>query len=227
MRTYGQFCAVAHALDLVGDRWSLLVVRDLLLGPRRFTDLQRSLPGIGTNILTARLKHLEEAGVVRRAALPPPAAGSAYELTDYGRGLEPAIAALAAWGARSIGMPEPGRVPRAEWLGAALHTFASPAAARGRAATYELRLDDGVLTVELGRRRARVLHGPAQRPDLVVEAGNTVLIGLLAGVIDADDAVASGSLRLTGNPTLLAGLLRAFPLPPPGPALGQREATAA
>ena len=102
-RTYDQFCGIARALDLVGERWALLVVRDLILGPKRFTDLRRGLAGIGTNILAARLKELERGGVVRRRTLPPPAASAVYELTDYGRALEGPLLALGRWGALSIG----------------------------------------------------------------------------------------------------------------------------
>ena len=97
MRSYGQFCGVAHALDLVGERWALLVVRELVLGPKRFTDLAAGLPGIGTNILTARLRELEQTGVVERRVLPPPAGSTVYELTPYGRELEPVLLALGRW----------------------------------------------------------------------------------------------------------------------------------
>src|SRR5919198_6110493 len=100
-RTYEQFCGVARALDLVGERWALLVVRDLVLGPKRFTDLRRGLPGMGTNILAARLKELEHAGVVRRRTLPPPAASAVYELTEWGHELEPVVLALGRWGSRA------------------------------------------------------------------------------------------------------------------------------
>ena len=99
MRTYNQYCGLARALDLVGERWALLVVRELVLGPKRFTDLQAGLPGIGTNILSARLRELEESGVVARRTLPPPAASAVYELTPYGRELEPAVDALGRRGA--------------------------------------------------------------------------------------------------------------------------------
>ena len=104
-KRYDQYCPMAHALDLVGDRWALLVVRELMHGPRRYTDLVEGLPGIGTNILAARLRDLEQADVVARRTLPPPAASKVYELTDYGRELRPAMRELALWGARSLGPP--------------------------------------------------------------------------------------------------------------------------
>ena len=105
---YDQYCPIARALDLVGERWSLLVIRELMHGPKRYTDLVEGLPGIGTNILATRLRDLEQADVVARRTLPPPAASKVYELTDYGRALRPAMRELALWGARSLGPPNPG-----------------------------------------------------------------------------------------------------------------------
>src|ERR671933_1792279 len=121
-RSYEQFCGIARALDL-------LVVRDLLLGPKRFTDLRHGLPGIGSNVLAARLKELERAGVVQRRTLPPPAASTVYELTEYGRELEEPLLALGRWGARSLGRRQPGDALRAEWLAVALKAFFRPEAA--------------------------------------------------------------------------------------------------
>src|SRR5687767_3855998 len=106
-KRYDQYCPMAHALSLVGERWSLLIVRELLRGPKRYTDLAAGLPGIGTNILAARLKDLEEAGVVEKRKLPPPAASTVYELTEYGAGLQEPLYALARWGARSLRQPGP------------------------------------------------------------------------------------------------------------------------
>src|SRR6187399_2266978 len=101
MRSFGQYCGVAHALDLIGERWALLVVRELILGPKRFTDLRGDLSGISPNVLTQRLDDLEHAGVLRRRKLPPPAATWVYELTEWGAQLEPVIMAIGRWGARS------------------------------------------------------------------------------------------------------------------------------
>src|ERR671933_1041184 len=119
-RSYDQFCGIARALDLVGERWALLIVRDLILGPKRFTDLRRGLPGIGTNVLAARLKELERGGVIRRRTLPPPAASVVYELTEYGRALEGPLLALGRWGATSMGRREAAQALRSEWLPPAL-----------------------------------------------------------------------------------------------------------
>src|SRR5215510_5849567 len=106
-RTYNQYCPVAHSLDLIGERWTLLIIRNLFLGPKRFSDLLRSLPGIGTNILTDRLKSLEANDLVQKRFLPPPAASCVYELTPYGRTLEDVMIALAMWGAQSLGARQP------------------------------------------------------------------------------------------------------------------------
>src|SRR5215468_10514447 len=106
-RAYGQFCGLAHALELVGERWALLIVRDLLVAPKRYTDLRRGLPRIPTNILSARLKSLEQADVVRRRIMPRPEGSIVYELTEYGRGLEDIVLSLGRWGALSLGEPRP------------------------------------------------------------------------------------------------------------------------
>lgn len=108
-KTYNQYCAIAHALDAIGDRWTLLVVRNLLAGPRRFSDLLRGLPGISTNILTDRLKSLEEEGLIATRYLPPPAASTVYELTETGFGLVPVLTSLAQWGGNTLGAPQPGQ----------------------------------------------------------------------------------------------------------------------
>jgi DNA-binding HxlR family transcriptional regulator len=110
-RSYNQYCPIAHALDLIGERWSLLIVRDLLLGPKRFSDLRAGLPGIGTNILTDRLKALEQVGVIARRVLPPPAASTVYELTSYGRELDRPLQVLAQWGGQSLGSIQHGQAP--------------------------------------------------------------------------------------------------------------------
>ena len=122
-RSYAQLCGIATALDVIGDRWAPLIVRDLLLGPLRFGDLAEGLPGIGTNTLTARLKHLEAAGVVERRLLPLPDRGTVYELTGYGRELEPILLALGRWGTRSMGQLPGEVVTRSRWLVAAMLAF--------------------------------------------------------------------------------------------------------
>src|SRR4051794_39676028 len=137
-RTYGQYCGVARALEMIGERWALLIVRDLLVGPKRYTDLRQGLPRIPTNILAARLQELEAAGIVRRRALPRPASAVVYELTEYGSELEEIVIRLGRWGAQSLGARQPGEIITADSMIVALRTTFHPEAARGFRAGYEL-----------------------------------------------------------------------------------------
>jgi DNA-binding HxlR family transcriptional regulator len=161
-KRYEQYCPVAHALDLVGDRWALLVVRELMHGPKRYTDLAEHLPGIGTNILASRLRELEACGVIARRKLPPPAASRVYELTDYGHGLRPALRELALWGARSLGPPTADDELFPGWLANAVDTVLSPIAPPGR---FEFRVGDEVASLVDGEARP----GAAEQPDVVIE----------------------------------------------------------
>src|SRR6478736_574726 len=162
-RSYDQYCPVAHALDLIGERWAMLVVKELMHGPQRYTDLTEHLPGIGTNILAARLRALEECGIVEKKTLPPPAASRVYELTDYGRALKPAMRELALWGARSLGPPTDADELFEGWLANAIDTMLGPYASEG---TIEFRVGDELATLANGEAVA----GPAEDPDLVVTA---------------------------------------------------------
>jgi DNA-binding HxlR family transcriptional regulator len=205
-RSYDQFCGVARALDLVGERWALLLVRDLLLGPKRFTDLRRGLPGIGTNVLAARLKELERAGVIARRTLPPPAASVVYELTEYGRALEGPLLALGRWGAVSMGRREDGQALRSEWLAVALKAFFRPEAAADLRATVALRFDDGAFLARIDR--GSLLVWPDDRrngADLVLTTEVETLIAFLAG---AD--VPAPALAPEGDAALLARLPEIF-----------------
>ncbi len=161
-KRYEQYCPVAHALDLVGERWALLVVRELMHGPKRYTDLAEHLPGIGTNILASRLRDLETGGIVRKRTLPPPAASRVYELTEYGQGLRPAIRELALWGARSLGPPTAEDELFVGWLANAVDTVLAPLAPPGR---FEFRVGDEVASLVDGEARA----GSVDDPDVVVE----------------------------------------------------------
>ena len=157
---YDQYCPVAHALDLVGERWALLIVRELLHGPKRYTDLAGDLPGIGTNILATRLRDLEACGIVAKRRLPPPAASQVYELTEYGAGLRSVMRALALWGARSLGPPTqhelfPG------WLENALDTVLAPIAPPGR---FEFRVGDEIVGLVDGV----ATPGAVDAPDVVI-----------------------------------------------------------
>ncbi len=159
---YEHYCPVAHALDLVGDRWALLVVRELMPGPKRYTDLVEHLPGIGTNILASRLRDLEAAGLVEKRTLPPPAASRVYQLTDYGRELRSVLRELALWGSRSLGPPTADDELFPGWLENALGTLLAPLAPPGR---FEFRVGEEVASIVDGEARS----GPVEDPDVIVE----------------------------------------------------------
>ena len=159
---YDHYCPVAHALDLVGERWALLVVRELMPGPKRYTDLAEHLPGIGTNILASRLRDLEAAGIVTKRTLPPPAASRVYELTEYGQELRTVVRELALWGARSLGPPTDADELFPGWLENALGTLLAPLAPPGR---FEFRIGDEVASIADGEAQP----GPIEDPDVVVE----------------------------------------------------------
>ena len=161
-KRYDEYCPVAHALGLVGERWALLVVLELMRGPKRYTDLVENLRGIGTNILASRLRDLEAAGVVAKRTLPPPAASRVYELTEYGRQLRPVIRELALWGARSLGPPSADDELFPGWLANALDTVLAPLAPPGR---FEFHIGNEVASLVDGEAS----DGPVDDPDVVVE----------------------------------------------------------
>ncbi len=215
-KRFDQYCPIAHALSLVGERWSLLVVRELLRGPKRYTDLADGLPGIGTNILAARLRTLEEAEVVRRRKLPPPAASTVYELTEYGADLDEVVHALARWGARTLGPPGSEDELRPEWGVQALPALFDPMAAQGLTETYVLRIDDGVFTARIEDGRLHAELGAAAAPDLDVEMDFETFYAVASGNLDPRDAAASGSLRYEGEPDTLARCFRVLSFAPRG-----------
>ena len=206
MKRYGQYCPVAHALDHVGDRWELLIVRELMLGQRRYTDLAEALPGIGSNILTSRLRDLEGAGIVRKTKLPPPWAVTVYELTEHGRALEPVLRALAQWGARTLGAPDPGDC----WSMYAVHVRFRPEAAVD--GVYEIRFVDGeTISMEVTGGKLFAMRHPAERPDLVVETHPEALHTLVQGTVSARAALADGQMTiLVGSERELAALVAMF-----------------
>ncbi|HEX8860498.1 MAG TPA: winged helix-turn-helix transcriptional regulator [Actinomycetes bacterium] len=213
-RTYGQYCGLAHALELVGERWALLVIRDLLPGPKRFTDLRNGLPRIPTNILSARLKELEASGVIQRRLLPRPQGSVVYELTDYGRELDDVVLRLSLWGVRSLGQPRPDDVVTTDSLIMALRTTFRRDAAAGLHLGYEVRVGDIVVHALVDDGKVEVGQGPLPRPDLVIITGPE-LRALLAGELSPGEAVAGGAVRLTGDPALLDRFVEAFHVPPP------------
>ncbi len=201
--SYHQYCAVAHALDLVGERWSLLILRNLLMGPKRFVDLQTGLPGLGTNILTARLKGLERSGVIQRRFLPPPAASMVYELTEYGRQLEGPLTALAQWGAQTLGPWTPDMVIKPDAVMMAIHGLFRGEQRQYKEATYEIRCEDeqyhDVFTIRVHGDTVEVAPRAATNPDIMIHLNVETLYALSARQISLDAALASGAVSLKGS----------------------------
>ena len=213
-KCYDQYCPMAHALSLVGERWSLLIVRELMRGPKRYTDLSRGLPRIGTNILAARLRDLEEAGVIEKRKLPPPTPATIYELTDYGRELEEVLHALARWGARSLGPPGPDVELYPEWGLNAFAALFDPEAARGLTETYVLKIGDDVFTarIEDGHLKAEV--GAADDADLFVEVDQPTFFALIGGELAPSEAVEQGRARVEGDGAALERCFQVLSLAP-------------
>jgi len=214
-RNYGQYSGLVTALELVGERWALLIVRDLLVGPRRYTDLKQGMPRIPTNILSTRLKELQHAGIVRRLPL---AHGLAYALSDYGRGLDSVILELGRWGLQAMGDPAEGDIVTADSLTMDFRSAFQADAARSLPATvYEVHIGDVVLTLHVEAETLTVRPGPASRTpptgaDLVLAAGPG-LRKLISGELSPEAAMAEGSVRvLEGNTLLLDRFAQTFHL---------------
>jgi len=213
-RDYFDGCGAAHALDLVGERWALLVVRELVLGPKRFTDLRTGLPHASPNVLSQRLRELEDAGVLRRRRLPPPAASAVYELTEWGQELEPVLQALGRWAARSL--PESDGIKVDSFI-LSLRTMFVPERAADTVVTLQLVLDDQPFRVHLSRDALEIERGELPGADVTVRCSPTLLAGIVYQGLSVADAQADGSLVLTGDPAALDALVDSVQLPEPLP----------
>ena len=209
-RSYNQYCAVARALDIVGERWTLLVVRELLTGPKRFKDLLGGLSGIGTNLLSARLKDLEKHGIVRRTTLPPPAGSNVYELTELGWLLEPVIVALSRWGAKFLSDPRQEDNLRSAWAVVAMRSALEPKVASEIRETYEFRIDEEAFHVRVEDGEAKAWQGPAVEPDLVIRGDTRAFLALAAGQLRPAEALESGEIQADGSQDALALCLKMF-----------------
>ncbi|WAJ27724.1 winged helix-turn-helix transcriptional regulator [Antarcticirhabdus aurantiaca] len=212
-RRYEDACAAAHAMDLVGERWALFVMRELMLGPLRFTDLRARLPGLSANVLTQRLEGLEAAGIVRRRRLPPPAAAQVYELTAWGLEAEPIFVALGRWAARS-----PAHDPTLPFSAASLllslRTMFDPERGAGLDLALGIRLPEAGLVGQVSG--ARLSIAPGEIPDTVDLAFNGNARGVAAfiyGGVPAEVLAGDGLLRIEGDPALAAAFAACFPLP--------------
>jgi DNA-binding HxlR family transcriptional regulator len=213
-RAFGQYCGLARALEIVGERWALLIVRDLLVRPRRYTDLHEGLPGIPTNVLSARLKELEHAGVIERRLLPLPERAVVYALTDSGRELDDAVLRLARWGAGRLDDPRPGEVVTAESLVMALRATFRPESAAKVSATWEIHAGDIVIYARVADGELEAGVGPAaDKPDLVITMSSTgppPLKALMTGDLSPNQAIADGLVHLTGKVRLMPIFVKVF-----------------
>jgi DNA-binding HxlR family transcriptional regulator len=214
-RNYNQYCATARTLDLVGERWTLLLIRELLTGPKRFGDLQHSLRGLGTGLLAARLKHLEREGLATKVTLPPPARTPAYALTPAGADLEPVVLALARWGL-TWAMDEPREQENFHpgWAVLGLKACFDPEAAAGLRALYEFRVEEEVFHARVEDGSIETVHGPAQRPDAVITTGRETFRDLAARRTTLEEAVRGGAATVSGDRRAVSRLFGLFRLPP-------------
>jgi len=210
-RDYDDGCAAAHGLALVGERWALLVVRELLLGPKRFTDLRAGLPGISPNVLTQRLEELEHAAIVRRRKLTRPAAAWVYELTEWGMQLEPVVVALGRWAARSPFLPE-GSLS-VDSLILSFRTMFDRHAAEGFSASLELRIGEDRFHADVNRGRMELVRGSADEHSAILEGEADAFAGVVYGGRKLAEALRKGDLKIEGDKTAAKRFLTLFPLP--------------
>jgi DNA-binding HxlR family transcriptional regulator len=208
-RTKLDGCGIAHASDLLGQRWALLVVRELLLGPKRFTDLRSGIPDISPNVLGQRLRELEESGIVARRKLAPPAAAQVYELTEWGRQLEPAVLALGSWASRSPSFPRDAEMGPDSLVLALKSTF-DPAKADGLDASYELRLGDAPFRIQVSDGRFEASHGEPESPDATIRSDPSTIAGIVFGGKPLGKALEAGDVEIEGSRQAVRALLRAL-----------------
>jgi DNA-binding HxlR family transcriptional regulator len=217
-RTYGDGCAIAQALDLVGERWALLVVRELLLGPKRYTDLRTGLRNASPNVLSERLRELEDAAVVRRRKLPPPAGSRVYELTDWGRELEETVISLGRWAARSPTRLSDAPIVSVDSMILALLARFDSGAARGLRADYELRLGEDRFRIQVADDEIELARGAADQVDAAIDTDPDTLGAVLWEGRSLADAQRSGTMTIEGDRAAVDRFVRLFPMPEPAAA---------
>lgn len=208
---YAQYCPVARAVEVLGERWTLLIGRELLIGPQRFSDLLRRLPGLSTSVLAERLASLEERGLVARRELPPPAPASVYELTEAGRGLKPLLYELARFGLRFMGRPQPGDHNEPDWLRLGLEVFRRASATPPR--VFSIRIPDGEREIRIhvaGGAQGTVVSDADAPADAIVFAAPVAVLGLVSGALDPAAAASSGAIRVEGDAAALRELPALF-----------------
>jgi DNA-binding HxlR family transcriptional regulator len=211
-RRYDEGCAVAHSLDLIGERWALMIVRELVLGPKRFTDLRAGLPGASADVLAQRLREMTESGVVRRRKLPPPAGSEVYELTEWGAQLEPLITHLGRWGSGSPTL-DPMADSSIDSIVLSLRALFNPKTAQRFNATIGLRLSGNDFAVAVTDGQLRVSRGEAEHPTATLDTDRPTLAALLYGGHPLEDAVRAGDATVGGKLDVVKRFLGLFPLP--------------
>ena len=207
MRSYREYCSIAKALDIVGDRWTFLIIRELLIrGACRYTDLKDGLPGIATNLLSDRIRELEAAGLVWRDDAPPPVATTLYRLTAAGAELEPVLDAIGRWGIRYMMEPSEGEEFRGHWFAFPVSFFLSDRDPDGPPVSIELRTDSDPVVVEVSGGSARVRSGSAAEPDLVLRGAPRLILALFSGYLTVGD-VADLGLEISGDTSVLGRVL--------------------
>lgn len=212
-RTYSDACGTAHALDLIGERWALLVIRELLLGPKRYSDLHADLPGISTNVLVTRLEQLEQAGVVRRRRLPAPAASHVYELTPWGAELEPVICQIGRWGARSPRHDRTAHLSVTSFV-LSLRTNFNEEAAAGLHSAVNIRMGDDAFAAEVRGSRFQILRGEHDAAQATLTGPPEVLAGMVYGGLPLAAAMRSGVVTVIGEVAAVERFFTVFVLPP-------------
>jgi DNA-binding HxlR family transcriptional regulator len=203
MRSYAEYCAAAKSLDVVGDRWTLLIVRELLLrGACRYTDLRHGLPGIATNLLADRLRELEQAGVIVREDAPPPIASTLFRLTPRGEELRPVLEALIRWGVPLMTQPQPGDAVRSHWLAWALQLMLTDREPDGPPVTIQIQTADGPIVIETRDGAIHTRFDPPETADATLTGAPTPILGLLLGLLELPDAKARG-VDYQGDPAVL------------------------
>lgn len=215
-RQYDQGCGMAHALELIGERWAILIVRELLVGPRRFTDLRTGLPGISPNVLTHRLDELERSSIVVRTRLPPPASVWAYELTEWGKELGPVLLSLGAWALKSPTFPTEAPIGVSSFI-LSLEALFDPPSASGLEATIELHVNDQSFNAQIQDGRIRIGAGSATAPDVVVTGDPNILVAIIHRGANLPRAVRDGEVQLIGDRKKFRSFIDAFRPPRQAP----------
>ena len=215
-RFYDDACGAAHALELVGDRWALLVIRELLLGPKRFSDLRTGLPGISANVLTQRLEDLEAKAVVVRRKLPPPASAWVYELTPWGLEAEEIVKVIGRWAARSPSH-DPSLPISVSSTVMSMRTMFAPERAKDMTGKIGFRLGREEFVATLAKGRLTIGRGAADEADVVVEGDQQALAGAIYGGVPLAKLEKAGALNVKGDRALFERYIRLFPLPEKAP----------